>query len=116
VAEPLVSHVTTLGSGTAYLPGVAGGGLTQASQAGLLPPDGGGVLRAWRGRAERARPVRRVHRCRVGQGEQATQGHVLGLGQRLSLIRPARSVRAAGPTSSDPPVNTHRTCRPSSST
>ena len=34
VAEPLVSHVTALGSWTAYLPGVAADGLIQASQAG----------------------------------------------------------------------------------
>ena len=50
VAEPLVSHVTALGSWTAYLPGVAADGLTQASQAGvrLLPPwQGGLVFGAW---------------------------------------------------------------------
>ena len=50
VAEPLVSHVTALGSWTAYLPGVAADGLTQASQPGvrLLPPwQGGLVFAAW---------------------------------------------------------------------
>jgi len=50
VAEPLVSHVTALGPWTAYLPGVAADGLTQASQAGvrLLPPwQGGLVFAAW---------------------------------------------------------------------
>lgn len=50
VAEPLLSHVSVLGSWTAYLPGVAADGLTQASQAGgrLLPPwQGGLVFTAW---------------------------------------------------------------------
>lgn len=50
VAEPLVSRVTALGSWTAYLPGVAADGLTQASQAGvrLLPPwQGGLVFTGW---------------------------------------------------------------------
>ena len=50
VAEPLVSHVTSLGSWTAYLPGVAADGLTQASQAGvrlLAPWQGGLVFAAW---------------------------------------------------------------------
>jgi ABC-2 type transport system permease protein len=50
VVEPLISHITALGSWTAYLPGVAADGLTQASQAGvrLLPPwQGGLVLAAW---------------------------------------------------------------------
>ncbi len=50
VAEPLLSHITALGSWTAYLPGVAADGLTQASQAGvrLLPPwQGGLVFAAW---------------------------------------------------------------------
>ncbi|MGI9004643.1 MAG: hypothetical protein ACR2FU_00310 [Streptosporangiaceae bacterium] len=50
VAEPLISHITALGSWTAYLPGVAADGLTQASQAGvrLLPPwQGGLVFAAW---------------------------------------------------------------------
>ena len=50
VAEPLVSHVTALGPWTAYLPGVAADGLTQASQAGvqLLPPwQGGLIFAAW---------------------------------------------------------------------
>ena len=43
-------HITALGSWTAYLPGVAADGLTQASQAGvrLLPPwQGGLVFTAW---------------------------------------------------------------------
>jgi ABC-2 type transport system permease protein len=50
VAEPLISHITALGSWTAYLPGVAADSLTQASQAGvrLLPPwQGGLVFAAW---------------------------------------------------------------------
>jgi ABC-2 type transport system permease protein len=50
VAEPLVSHITALGSWTAYLPGVAADSLTQASQAGvrlLLPWQGGLVFAAW---------------------------------------------------------------------
>ncbi|HEY5985085.1 MAG TPA: hypothetical protein VIV12_01695 [Streptosporangiaceae bacterium] len=50
VAEPLISHIAALHSWTAYLPGVAADGLTQASQAGvrLLPPwQGGLVLTAW---------------------------------------------------------------------
>jgi ABC-2 type transport system permease protein len=50
VAEPLLSGITALGSVTAYLPGVAADGLTQASQAGvrLLPPwQGGLVFAAW---------------------------------------------------------------------
>jgi ABC-2 type transport system permease protein len=40
VAEPLLSRISALGSWTAYLPGTAADGLTQASQAGvrLLPP------------------------------------------------------------------------------
>jgi ABC-2 type transport system permease protein len=50
VAEPLISHIAALHSWTAYLPGVAADGLTQARQAGvrLLPPwQGGLVLTAW---------------------------------------------------------------------
>jgi len=50
VAEPLLSHIPPLGSWTAYLPGVAADGLTQASQAGvrLLPSwQGGLVFAAW---------------------------------------------------------------------
>jgi ABC-2 type transport system permease protein len=50
VAEPLPSRISALGSWTAYLPGVAADGLTQASQAGvrLLPPwQGGLVFAAW---------------------------------------------------------------------
>jgi hypothetical protein len=40
VAEPLLSRISALGSWTAYPPGMAADGLTQASQAGvrLLPP------------------------------------------------------------------------------
>ena len=40
VAEPLISRIAVLGPVTAYLPGVAADGLTQASQPGvrLLPP------------------------------------------------------------------------------
>jgi hypothetical protein len=44
------SHVTALGPWTAYLPGVAADGLTQASQAGvrlLTPWQGGLVFAAW---------------------------------------------------------------------
>ena len=50
VAEPAVSHISALGAWTAYLPGVAADGLTQATQAGvrLLPPwQGGLVFAAW---------------------------------------------------------------------
>lgn len=50
VAEPLLSRISALGSWTAYLPGVAADGLTQASQAGvrLLPPwQEGLVFTAW---------------------------------------------------------------------
>lgn len=45
-AEPLVSHIAALHSWTAYLPGVAADGLTQATQAGvqLLPPWQGGLV------------------------------------------------------------------------
>lgn len=50
VAEPLISHVTALSQVTAYLPGVAADGLTQATQSGvrlLTPWQGGLVLAAW---------------------------------------------------------------------
>lgn len=50
VVEPLISHVRVLGPVTAYLPGVAADGLTQASQAGvrlLSPVPGGLVFAAW---------------------------------------------------------------------
>src|SRR5262249_26721618 len=50
VAEPLLSHVAALHGWTAYLPGVAADGLTQAAQAGvrLLPPwEAGAVFAAW---------------------------------------------------------------------
>jgi ABC-2 type transport system permease protein len=50
VAEPLISHIAALHSWTAYLPGVAADGLTQASQAGvrlLSPWQGGLVFTAW---------------------------------------------------------------------
>jgi ABC-2 type transport system permease protein len=50
VAEPLLSHVTALHAWTAYLPGVAADGLTQAAQADvrLLPSWAGGlVFAAW---------------------------------------------------------------------
>jgi len=45
VAEPLLSHIGALQGWTAYLPGVAADGLTQATQAGirLLAPWTGGV-------------------------------------------------------------------------
>jgi hypothetical protein len=46
VAEPVLSHVTALHAWTAYLPGVAADGLTQAAQAGvrLLSPWAGGLV------------------------------------------------------------------------
>jgi len=46
VAEPLLSHITALHAWTAYLPGVAADGLTQATQAGvpLLAPWLGGLV------------------------------------------------------------------------
>ena len=50
VAEPLLSHVAALHGWTAYLPGVAADGLTQAVQAGvrMLPPwEAGVVFAAW---------------------------------------------------------------------
>jgi hypothetical protein len=50
VAEPLLSRIAAAGSWTAWLPGVAADGLTQASQAGvrLLPSwPGGLVFAAW---------------------------------------------------------------------
>ena len=65
IVEPLLSHITAWHSWTAYLPGVAADGLTQASQAGvrLLSPWLGGVIfAAWAiafGAAGLARTVRR---------------------------------------------------------
>jgi ABC-type transport system involved in multi-copper enzyme maturation permease subunit len=50
VAEPLLTHITALHAWTAYLPGVAADGLTQATQAGvtlLAPWVGGVVLAGW---------------------------------------------------------------------
>ncbi len=50
VAEPLISRITALDPVTAYLPGVAADGLTQANQAGvrlLAPSQGGLVFAAW---------------------------------------------------------------------
>jgi ABC-2 type transport system permease protein len=50
VAEPLLTHITALHAWTAYLPGVAADGLTQASQPGvtlLAPWLGGVVLAGW---------------------------------------------------------------------
>jgi hypothetical protein len=50
VAEPLVTHIAAWHGWTAYLPGVAADGLTQAAQAGvrLLPPwQGGLVFAGW---------------------------------------------------------------------
>jgi len=50
VTEPLLSHVTALHVWTAYLPGVAADGLTQAAQAGvrlLSPWEAGVVFAAW---------------------------------------------------------------------
>jgi ABC-2 type transport system permease protein len=46
VAEPLVSHIAALHAWTAYLPGVAADGLTQATQTGvqLLPAWQGGLV------------------------------------------------------------------------
>src|ERR1035441_2346402 len=62
---------------------------------GSFPPDGGGALRAGRGRAERPRPVRRIHRRRLRQREQPAQGRVLRPGQRLRVLR-AGQVGAGG--------------------
>jgi hypothetical protein len=50
VAEPLISHITPLHQWTAYLPGVAADGFTQAAQAGvhlLTPWIGGLALTGW---------------------------------------------------------------------
>lgn len=65
VAEPLISHITTLHGWTAYLPGVAADGLTQATQAGvqLLPPWQGVVFAGYAlafGAAGTLRTTRRV--------------------------------------------------------
>ena len=43
VAEPLLSRITALGSVTAYLPGVAADGLTEAGVR-VLPPWQGGLV------------------------------------------------------------------------
>ncbi len=50
VVEPLLSHISALHSWTAYLPGVAADGLTQATQVGvqlLSPWAGGAVFAVW---------------------------------------------------------------------
>jgi ABC-2 type transport system permease protein len=50
VAEPLLTRITAWHAWTAYLPGVAAGGLTQATQPGLTllaPWLGGVVLAGW---------------------------------------------------------------------
>ena len=53
-----------------------------------LAADGSGVARRRRGGAEAPEPVGRVHRRGVGQlGGEAPHGPVLGMGQRLGLIR-----------------------------
>lgn len=49
-AEPVISHISALHSWTAYLPGVAADGLTQAAQAGVQLPRpwlGGVVFVCW---------------------------------------------------------------------
>jgi ABC-2 type transport system permease protein len=68
VAEPLLSRISALGPWTAYLPGMAADGLTQASQAGvrLLPPWQG----AW------CLPPGRRHRLRRHR-DHSSQGHHL---------------------------------------
>jgi ABC-2 type transport system permease protein len=68
VAEPLLSRISALGPCTAYLPGMAADGLTQARQAGvrLLPPWQG----AW------CLPPGRRHRLRRHR-DHSSQGHHL---------------------------------------
>jgi hypothetical protein len=62
VVWPLISHITALGSWTAYLR-VAADGLTQASQAGVR------LLLPWEGRLG----ARRLARRRRPQGHHLTQ-------------------------------------------
>ena len=111
VAEPLLSRITALGSVTAYLPGVAADGLTQASQAGvrLLPAGQGGLLfTAWAAAIACAGTVvvaRRDITCPKSPGDHVTPSvpthvlHAIGLDlpsvDRGLLIRfaDARQVR-----------------------
>lgn len=64
-AEPLVTHIGALHTWTAYLPGVAADGLTQATQAGvtlLAPWLGGIVLAGWAAAFAAAGGLRTLHR------------------------------------------------------
>jgi ABC-type transport system involved in multi-copper enzyme maturation permease subunit len=65
VAEPLLSHITALHGWTAYLPGVAADGLTQAIQAGVLlltPWLGGVVFAGWAAALAAAGTLRTIRR------------------------------------------------------
>jgi ABC-2 type transport system permease protein len=65
VAEPLLTHIAAFHAWTAYLPGVAADGLTQASQPGvtLLPPwQGGLVFAAWAAALAAAGTLRTLRR------------------------------------------------------
>jgi ABC-2 type transport system permease protein len=65
VAEPLISHIPPLHNWTAYLPGVAADGLTQATQAGvrlLVPWLGGVVFAGWAVALAAAGTLRTVRR------------------------------------------------------
>jgi hypothetical protein len=65
VAEPLLTHVPALHGWTAYLPGVAADGLTQATQAGvrLLAPWAGGLaFAAWATALAVTGTLRTIHR------------------------------------------------------
>ncbi len=67
VVGPLISHITALGSWTAYLPGVAADGLTQAK------PGGRAAAAALGGPAWRSPPGPRRRRRRRPQGHHLTQ-------------------------------------------
>jgi len=65
VAEPLISRISALHGWTAYLPGVAADGLTQATQPGvrfLTPWLGGVVFACWTAALAAAGTLRTVHR------------------------------------------------------
>ena len=65
VAEPLISHITGLHEWTAYLPGVAADGLTQATQPGvplLTPWLAGVVFACWAAAFAAAGTLRTVRR------------------------------------------------------